>query len=123
MDVVRSNYDPPSGSLYHPTADDSPTTARKIELKKTFDQKMKAWGLKHTKRRRDMIKHTLKTLDPHKKGRVSREKVFEHFNARATGGFGVKNKGEVEINKDLALRLNFNEADYCYTTEIKKILY
>ena len=49
----------------------------------------------HTKRRRDMIKHILRTLDPARTKKVSHEKVFEHFYAKATAIYGVRNKGEV----------------------------
>jgi hypothetical protein len=63
-DTVRSDYEPASGSLYHPTGDDSPTTARKHEIKKTLDQKMRSMKVVHSKRRQDMIKHILGTLDP-----------------------------------------------------------
>jgi hypothetical protein len=65
-DTVRSDYEPASGSLYHPTGDDSPTTARKHEIQKTFDQKIKNMRTVHSKRRQDMIKHILGTLDPAK---------------------------------------------------------
>ena len=49
--------------------------------------------------------------------------MFNHFNAKATGEYGVRNKGEIQINKELAQRLRFDIADNCNISEIKNYLY
>jgi hypothetical protein len=49
--------------------------------------------------------------------------VFKHFNAKATPEFGVRNKGEIEINNELAQRLRFDMDDNCNISEIKNYLY
>ena len=54
---------------------------------------------------------------------VFRQKVFEHFNAKGTEEFKRKRKCEIQINIDLARKLQFNASDHCDIKTIEGMLF